>query len=250
MFVAHYAYRRRTAGFHAGKHGIGRSKTAQFPVHFDNGATHRFRHKIRQHCGKVGKPDAGAIRRINVSDSRRNLFFQKIADQLRRRPIIAAAGSERGLFQTALKIHSCQRMRTAKIPRLNPDQQSRVGVFPVAGKLTHAIGNHPSRLGCRRDDHAARTHTESVGRTSVVKMSRQLVISRSQCRMSCKPAVLRRINRFLDMFNSYPDRKRLLFNIHTVFVQHFKSVACTVSHRQYQPVRRLFVNFAVRRGNF
>ena len=256
MDVAHIirpAYnpdRRRRPTLHRRQHGIVRGKPAQFSAHTPDAFLQSLVKRRVKQLPEIGRHYTRFIRRFHRTEAQRPSSRQKIPDFLHRRKIGAAPERKRLFLQLFLKFNSCQRMHRAEISLVHVDQHRRVGIFLIARKLAHAVGNHvPLKAGCRHH-RPARTHAERINRPSAVQMFCQFVIRRPEIpRATVFLSVLRQIDVRLFMLYAHPYCKRLLCHLKPAPVQHAERIARRMPDRQDQRIRRKLIARPVRPFN-
>ena len=75
------------------------------------------------------------------------------------------------LLQFTLKGYACQRPIRAEILWTNPDEQRAIGIFPIACKIAHPIGNQPALFAGSCNHlapwaHAKRIHAPAAGKVN------------------------------------------------------------------------------------
>ena len=165
---------------------------------------------------------------------------EEVADQLRRRVVVAAAEREGLRFPVPLEGDAGQRaaagIELGVVLRRDADHDAGVGVALVARVLAHAVGDHAAGLGGRGDHGAARAHAEAVDRAPVAGVVHQLVVGRAEQRVAGLRAEARAVDQRLRVLDAEADRERLGFDEHAARVQHAEGVARAVAERQHHVV--------------
>ena len=117
----------------------------------------------------------------------------KVAHQLTRSLVVAAAQRKRIRLQGALKFKPRQRA-AGVVSRRDAHHNTGVRIALIAGVLAHAVGHQSARLRCCGYHCASWAHAKAVNAAAIVGMVHQLVVCRAQQRVARVLAEPRTVN--------------------------------------------------------
>ena len=149
-----------------------------------------------------------------------------------RRGIVPSAEIIGALFEPTLQIKTGQQPGSRKIFGAYVHQDRAVGIHAVAFERAHAVhADGPSLAGSRRDD-ASGAHAEGIDAATVFQVRAQFILRRWQARVSGETAVLRAVDRPLQVFDAKTDTERFLPRIDICADQDFMRIPRAVSNGQ------------------
>ena len=122
------------------------------------------------------------------------------------------------------------------VGRVNAHHDARVGIALVARILAHAVGHHPFGLRGRGHHCAAGAHAKAVNAAAIFGVVHQLVVGRTQKRVTGVAAPAGAVDHALRVLNAKTHRERLGLHGHALRPEHGKGVACAVAQGHHYVV--------------